>query len=160
MLFLSMKASLSHASPCRTLLHPVLPRKAGRVFLSPMHHFNIPTDRDLALQVRELILADLSRYDTIPQLAQRAGTNPYKLKLVFKKQFGISLFQFSRQQRISLAKQLLRDTNYPLQPIAELTGYSEGNNFQASFKQVEGCTPGTWRRRQYEADEMMRRYPY
>ena len=47
-------------------------------------------------------------------------------------------------------QKLLQETNYTLQTIGEMVGYSEGNNFQASFKVVTGMTPGAFRRRMGE----------
>lgn len=109
--------------------------------------FHIPTDKEIAEKARTLILADLSIYDSVPGLATKAGTNPFKLKILFKKYYGISVFQFSRQQRIDRAKELLVQTNYTLQTIADMVGYTEGNNFQVAFKTCEGCTPGEWRKK-------------
>jgi len=111
-----------------------------------MPDFNIPTDKEIAEKARDLILADLSLYDSVPDLAKKTGTNPFTLKKVFKKYYGISVFQFSRQQRIDRAKELLLQTNYTLQTIGEMVGYSEGNNFQVAFKGVVGRTPGEWRK--------------
>lgn len=111
-----------------------------------MPNFNIHTDKEIAENARTLILQDLSLYDSIPDLALKVATNPQKLKKVFQKYIGLPVFQFSRQQRLDKAKELLRDTNYTLQTIGELVGYSEGTNFQVAFKTVVGCTPGEWRK--------------
>ena len=46
---------------------------------------------------------------------------------------------------MEFAKKLLCETNYTLQTIGEMAGYSEGNNFQTAFKAVVGRTPGEWR---------------
>jgi AraC-like DNA-binding protein len=108
--------------------------------------FNIPTDKEIAEKARTIIVSDLSQYDSIPALAKKAGTNAFKLKKVFKKYYGMTVFAFSRQERMEKAKELLRETNYTLQTIGELVGYSEGNNFQTAFKAVAGKTPGEWRR--------------
>lgn len=115
--------------------------------LPAMPNFNIPTDKEIAEKARTLILADLSIYDSVPDLAEKVGTNPFTLKKVFKKYYGVSVFSFSRDVRIGKAKELLRETNYTLQTIADLVGYTEGNNFQVAFKTVVGCTPGEWRRK-------------
>jgi AraC-like DNA-binding protein len=112
------------------------------------HKFNIPTDKEIAVKAHELITENFAKYDSVNELAKKIGTNPYKLKLVFKKNYGVSLFQFSRSERIRYAKLLLSETNYTLQVIGEMAGYTEGNNFQAAFKTMEGCTPGEFRRRQ------------
>lgn len=111
-----------------------------------MPDFHIPTDAEIAAEARRIILADLSVYDSIPVLAKKAGTNPFTLKTVFKKYYGVSVFKFSRQERMEEAKRLLRETNYTLQTIAEQVGYAEGSNFQAAFKTVVGMAPGQWRR--------------
>ncbi|TMI63736.1 MAG: helix-turn-helix transcriptional regulator [Bacteroidetes bacterium] len=112
-----------------------------------MQDYSTLTNKDIAAKARALILADLSIYDSVPALAKKAGTNPYTLKKVFKEMYGESVFQFSRTQRMELAQKLLQETNYTLQTIGEMVGYSEGNNFQASFKVVTGMTPGAFRRR-------------
>jgi len=111
-----------------------------------MADFNIPTDKEIAEKARRSIESDLCIYDSVPDLAEKLGTNSYKLKKVFLQYYGESLFSFSRQLRIDKAKELLRTTNYTLQTIAELVGYTEGNNFQIAFKTVVGCTPGEYRR--------------
>lgn len=109
--------------------------------------FNLRTEKELAECARALILADFATYRSIADLAIKAGTNPFKLKKAFKKFYGVSIFQFSRTERINKAKELLGQTNYTLQTIAELVGYSEGNNFQNAFKAVVGCPPGEWRKK-------------
>jgi AraC-like DNA-binding protein len=114
--------------------------------LKVIPHYNIPTDKEIAEKARTLILSDLSIYDPIPELALKTGTNSFKLKNVFKKYYGVSIFQFSRQERMEKAKVLLSETNYTIQTIGEMVGYSEGNNFQVAFKAVVGKTPGEWRR--------------
>lgn len=102
--------------------------------------------RLLAETVHALISADLSCYDSVPALAKKAGTNPSTLKQVFYLRYGVSVFTFSRLLRIEAAKKLLLETEFTLQTIAAMLGYSEGNNFQVSFKTVVGCTPGEWRK--------------
>ena len=109
-------------------------------------NFNIPTNKEIAAKARAIILADLSLYDSVPALAKKAGTNPYTLKKIFKENYGTSVFEFSRNERMVLAKKLLLETNYTLQTIGEMVGYSEGNNFQVAFKRVVGMTPGKFRK--------------
>jgi AraC-like DNA-binding protein len=112
-----------------------------------MPEFRIPTDKEIAEKARDLIFSDLSSHYSLPSLAGEAGTTPYSLKRIFKKQFGISLAAYSRQVRMEKAKELLATTNNTLQMIAEAVGYTEGNNFQQTFKREVGVTPGEWRRR-------------
>jgi AraC-like DNA-binding protein len=108
--------------------------------------YTIPTDREIAQKARELVLADLSIYDSLHSLSERVGTNSSKLKVIFPKYYGETLFVFSRRIRMEQAKILLQTTNYTIQTIAETVGYTEGNNFQAAFKTVVRCTPGAYRK--------------
>lgn len=134
---------------------PILPDSTNAVVLLimfalmraiPATIYNIPTDNEIATRAHDLIVENFATYDSVAGLAKKLGTNSYKLKMVFKKRYGISLFQFSRRERINYSKILLLDTNYTLQVIAEMAGYSEGNNFQATFKMLTGVTPGEFRR--------------
>jgi AraC-like DNA-binding protein len=109
--------------------------------------FHVPTNEEIAEMAHALIIENLSIYDSIPGLARKLCTNSFKLKKIFKESYGETIFQFSRRKRIERAKLLLFETNYTLQTIGEMVGYSEGNNFQTSFKQVVGCTPGDFRKK-------------
>lgn len=124
-------------------------RHPGGAFFYPstffMYPYSIPTDQQLAEQTKLLIESDLSVYDPVHVLASKVGTNTFKLKLVFQQHYGETVSCFSRRVRISAAKKLLLETNYTLQTIGQLVGYSEGSNFQVSFKNVVGETPGRWR---------------
>jgi AraC-like DNA-binding protein len=122
------------------------------VDLHGMPDFNIPTDKAIAEKAAALILADLSNVYSISQLAAEVGTVPHRLRRAFKKRHGESLTVFSRKARMEKAKQLLLETNNTLQVIAETVGYSEGNNFHASFKKATGQSPGEWRKKAWEAD--------
>ena len=108
--------------------------------------YTIPTDKEIAEKARELVIADLSIYDSLHSLAERLGTNTSKLKVIFPKYHGETLFVFSRRIRMEKAKELLQTTNYTIQTIAETVGYTEGNNFQTAFKTVMGYTPGAYRK--------------
>lgn len=76
-----------------------------------MVNYSIPTEAELAEQVRTLILADLSLYDSIQALAKKIGTNPYTLQKAFVTRYSQTIFQFSRQERMAHAKTLLLSTN-------------------------------------------------
>ena len=111
-----------------------------------MANYQLPTDKDYADKAYALVISDLSVYDSIPELANKVGTNAVTLKRAFKKHYGVNLFQFSRAFRIEKAKALLVDTDYTLQTISTMLGYSEGHNFQVAFRTVVGCNPGAWRK--------------
>lgn len=106
-----------------------------------------PSDIDIVAKAKQVFLAKLEVNYTIPELAKKVGTNVYQLKTAFKRVHGTTVFKYSQQLRIEKAKQLLLDTNDIIQTIAEMVGYTEGNNFSDTFKRVVGCTPGNFRKR-------------
>lgn len=112
-----------------------------------MPDYSIPTDREIAEKAQALITADLSRPYSLPAVAATCGVTPYTLKRIFKKIYGQSVAHFTLQARMDRAKELLVTTNNTIQMIAEAVGYTEGNNFQQTFKRVIGVTPGEWRKK-------------
>lgn len=114
--------------------------------------YKIPTDQAIADQAASYILEDLSIVYSIQSLADKTGVTAYTLRRIFKSCRGISLSAFYRTARIERAKVLLKETNNTLQMIADEVGYTEGNNFQYAFKQMVGCTPGEWRKREQGAN--------
>ena len=104
-------------------------------------------EKEIAARAREIILSDLSVYDTIPDLAIKVSTNPYTLQRVFKIAYGMSVPAFSRLVRIEEAKRLLQTTSDTLVTIGTIVGYAEGSVFQEAFKEVVGIPPGEWRRK-------------
>ena len=107
---------------------------------------DIPTDSTIAEKAKTLIVADLATAYSVAQLATACGVSVFTLQRIFKKETDVSISTFTLWARIERAKDLLATTNNTLQMIAEMTGYTEGNNFQLAFKRVVGCTPGEWRK--------------
>ncbi len=116
--------------------------------LSGLHIIKLPTpsDIEIAQEAKRIILSDLEINDTIPALARKIGTNVYRLKIVFKQVHGMSIFRYSQEIRIDFAKKLLLETDHIIQTIAEMVGYTEGNNFSDTFKKIVGVTPGYFRK--------------
>lgn len=103
-------------------------------------------DIEITERVKKTILAKMEVNYTIPELAKKAETNVYNLKMAFRRVYGMTVFKYSQRLRIEKAKQLLLETNDIIQTIAEMVGYTEGNNFSDTFKRVVGCTPGYFRK--------------
>ena len=59
----------------------------------------------------------------------------------FKKHFGCSPIEFLLNVRISKAERLLFDTNYSVEEISEMCGFSSANYFSLIFKKKRGKSP-------------------
>ncbi|NGP45293.1 AraC family transcriptional regulator [Bacillaceae bacterium SIJ1] len=70
---------------------------------------------------------------------------PYLSKF-FKEQTGETFTQYVVSLRIAQVKKLLSETNQPIKEIVTAIGYRDVANFTRRFKQIEGVTPGQFRK--------------
>ena len=66
----------------------------------------------------------------------------------FKKQTGLSPWQYNLQARFSLAQRSLMTTNDTLEEIAQSTGFGSAFHLSNAFKKAFGKSPGHWREHQ------------
>lgn len=64
----------------------------------------------------------------------------------FKERTGLTLVQYMNEKRIERAKVLLKNKNYSLWEISEMTGFSNANYLIRVFKKVTGQTVSEYRR--------------
>ena len=99
--------------------------------------------------VQRVMLFIEQNYDcnlTNQQIADELGYHSYYLNRVFKKSTGITIHQAVLQEKIRVAKNLLKETVLPVHAIAEETGFSDSAQFCAIFKKHTGSTPVGYRR--------------
>lgn len=116
-----------------------------------MPDYSIPTDKQIAEKLKQLITFDLSNPYSLRGLAVACGETPFTLGRIFKRIYGQSIAEFSLQLRMIRVKELLTTTNNALQMIAEAVGHTESTNFQNIFKRKAGMTPAEDRKRHKES---------
>jgi AraC-like DNA-binding protein len=107
------------------------------------------------LKKQLLILFDQERIHSRPdlkitQLSQLLKSNRTYVSKLINDEFGCSFNDFVNRYRINEVKQILdSETDYELtlEQIAEKTGFSSSAALIRIFKQMEGFTPGHFRRR-------------
>jgi len=83
----------------------------------------------------------------LAEVAHVAGVHPMHLSKLFRKQFGYSMGEFLRRQRIAWAcEQLARDTG-TISSIAARAGFSDHAHFTRTFRRIAGCSPSWYRLR-------------
>ncbi len=104
---------------------------------------NQPTaaERQLAEDTFSFCMEHMQEHFTIPFLAARAGISPTKLKQIYRRVYGASLFAHIRKEKMHWAAQRLAVTNIRVIDIAEACGYDNASKFSAAFCSVMGCTP-------------------
>ncbi|WP_410775199.1 helix-turn-helix domain-containing protein [Ectobacillus funiculus] len=70
-------------------------------------------------------------------------TNLHRL---FKQELGMSLKDYLTEVRIRKAKELLTNTDYPINTIAQSVEYEDPQQFSKVFKQNTNLTPSSFRR--------------
>jgi AraC-like DNA-binding protein len=121
------------------------------LFLHLAHHKNALPDelsnKDISriYKADSIIAANLQKHYTIEELSRLSGTNKLKLKVGFKKAYGMGFFKRLVFRRMEHAKLLLESTDKSISEIANLTGYDTVAGFIHAFRREFGLTPREWR---------------
>ncbi len=100
---------------------------------------------DRLAAVINFIKQHLSQKITVEKLAQIACMSKPLFYRNFKERFGISPIEFVLQQRINLAKELLKNPLLSITDVCYQCGFNNLNYFSKQFKRIEGTTPTIWR---------------
>lgn len=99
-------------------------------------------------RISEVILymsAHLNEEFSNEQLAELVFLSPSRLGHLFRDEIGLTITQWRDDQRISRAKQLLVTSNYSINHISRLVGYSDPLYFSRVFKNKAGLSPKLYR---------------
>jgi len=107
---------------------------------------NIDHNLTLLRAAQRLILSDLSKVPTLPELAAQLGTHEKRLTQVFKQHTGKTIYKFIREARLHEAQRMLSSTVMHIEEVAATIGFSSSANFSTAFHSHFGCTPSDFRR--------------
>ncbi|MFQ3236219.1 MAG: AraC-like DNA-binding protein [Paraglaciecola sp.] len=79
------------------------------------------------------------------ELIVKMGTNRNKLNDAFKNRYGITVFAWLHEQRMSLAQTLLKTTTLSISQVGDQVGYPDSNNFSTAFKREYQLSPRHYR---------------
>ena len=97
-------------------------------------------------KVMEHIQLNYSQALTLEALSRVASLSPSYLTKAFKKETGMTLFQYIAQLRCRQAARMLRDSRASIQDISGYVGYEDNNYFVKVFRRQYGVTPSEYRR--------------
>lgn len=98
------------------------------------------------------IYANYAEELSLDDLSEISGYNKYYLCRIFKKHFQMSPRDYIIQLRILRARELLRDTEMPVQKIGDIVGIRDTNYFYRLYKAKTGVSPALYRKNIREAD--------
>lgn len=102
------------------------------------------SDRQI-LQVTDYINDHLTQSIKLEDLATYLEISRFHFSRLFKKSTGISPHQYVMQQRVELAKQLLKKSDIPLADVALKSGFNSQSHLGKYFRKMTGMTPKAYR---------------
>lgn len=109
---------------------------------------NLPEESLEISRAKQYLDAHIGELVTIPELAAHIYRSPDYLIKHFKKETGITPYQYLLKRKISIAKKLLQDTVLTVKEVAGQLGYEDPQYFSGLFKKETGLPPGRFRKQQ------------
>jgi len=108
-------------------------------------HLRLDTNSKHINACKEYIFYHIKDRITIEELADEFGVSASYLSRLFKKETGVSISAYIREQKIEVAKNLLRYSDYSLIDIANRLSFSSQSHFIQQFRESVGMTPKKFR---------------
>lgn len=82
---------------------------------------------------------------TLDEISRNIGISKFHMCRQFQDNMGISIGEYIKNRRISIAKQLLIETDMSVSEISRHCCFSNSSFFAKTFSEVIGCTPTSYR---------------
>ena len=97
-------------------------------------------------RAKEMLLAHLDGTIGLEALAAQCRLSRSHFARAFKVTTGMSPLRWLNGQRVECAKNMLLNTDWPLEQIADSCGFADASHLTRSFLSATSVPPGTWRR--------------
>ena len=97
------------------------------------------------VEAMNFMTQNLNQEFSIDDVASHICLSPSRLGHLFRDEMAMTITQWRDDQRISRAKQLLVTTNYSVNHIGRIVGYSDPLYFSRVFKRKAGVSPRLYR---------------
>lgn len=98
-------------------------------------------DINALYEAKSILLENLENPPSIEDLSKVVKLNDFKLQLGFKKFFNLSPYAYLLEERMQKSKHLLMDSEFNINEIALMVGYSYAQNFSNAFYKRFGLRP-------------------
>jgi len=96
-------------------------------------------------KIKKFIVENIGADLSLEKLAAMVNVNPSYLSRLFKKECGITISQFIRNQKIREAKWMLAKMDIPIIEISEALGFEYSSYFSHTFKKATGISATQYR---------------
>ncbi|HXZ81574.1 MAG TPA: AraC family transcriptional regulator [Terriglobales bacterium] len=128
----------------QTLAVYLAQRYSGSPAQAPAFRDGLPAAR--LRRVLEYIRANLGEDISLSSLASTADLSPHHFSTLFRQSTGFSPHQYLLRQRISHARELLRDPEVSILEASARLGFVDQGHFTKVFRRITGVTPSQYRR--------------
>lgn len=114
--------------------------------LMQLHRSRIRTEHaPEAVKLKDYLDANTQRLVGNAELAAQIYRSPDYCVKLFKKEYGTTPYDYQLEQKMQLARYMLRHTNMSVFAIAAELGYSDAHYFSGLFKRKQGACPKAYR---------------
>jgi len=113
----------------------ISPWLEGRNHIHPVVH-----------RAQDAIAADPAHPWTLAELAAHASSSPRHLARLFQLHTGTTPVAYINSLRVALARELLTNTQLPLDHVAERAGFGSSRHLRRVWRQYSALAPSSWRR--------------
>lgn len=99
------------------------------------------SEREKLYQVKEILSAKLDNPPSLSELSKEIGLNTFKLKKNFKELFGVPVFKYLQNERLTTAHDMIKNKDATVQEAAWHVGYDSLSSFSNAFSKKFGYRP-------------------
>ncbi len=97
-------------------------------------------------KVKQYIEENYEKKITLQKLSELSNISKYHLSHKFKDIYGISPISYLNKTRVTVCKDLLKNTDYSIEEISFILGFSSLSYLSQQFKKYENMTPQKYRK--------------
>ena len=98
-------------------------------------------EREKLNHAKDILLKNLDNPPTLNEISKEIGLNTFKLKKEFKAFFGVPVFKYLQNERLTLAHQMISKQDVTVQEAAWHVGYDSLSSFSNAFEKKFGYRP-------------------
>lgn len=103
-------------------------------------------ERNKLYLAKEILSQNLDSPPSLSELSKQIGLNTFKLKKNFKELFGVPVFKYLQNERLTQAHKLLSNEDATVQEAAWQVGYDSLSSFSNAFEKKFGYRPSQIKR--------------
>lgn len=95
----------------------------------------------------EIINKNAQMNISVANIARELSIDPSYLSRLFRANIGVPIKEYINELRITISNDLLTSTDYSINHISEMVGFSSVQSYSKAFKQYHGVSPSVYRKK-------------